>query len=61
MDYVVLAEGHEASTALVELLQAHVKTQIAPYKYPRRIRFIEALPKTPTGKILRYKLREDTQ
>jgi 2-aminobenzoate-CoA ligase len=56
--HVVLAEGHAASEALVELLQSHVKTTIAPYKYPRRIRFIEALPKTPTGKILRYKLRE---
>ena len=57
--HVVLAEGHAASEALVELLQSHVKTTIAPYKYPRRIRFIEALPKTPTGKILRYKLREE--
>ncbi|MFO7920826.1 MAG: AMP-binding protein [Nioella sp.] len=56
--YVVLAEGFGASEALVELLQSHVKAQIAPYKYPRRIRFIDALPKTPTGKILRYKLRE---
>lgn len=57
--HVVLAEGHSASDALVELLQAHVKAQIAPYKYPRRVKFIEALPKTPTGKILRYKLREE--
>ncbi len=56
--HVVLAEGHTASDALVELLQTHVKKTIAPYKYPRRIAFIEALPKTPTGKILRYKLRE---
>ncbi|RFU13924.1 2-aminobenzoate-CoA ligase [Rhodobacteraceae bacterium W635] len=56
--YVVLSEGFGASEALVELLQSHVKAQIAPYKYPRRIRFIDALPKTPTGKILRYKLRE---
>jgi 2-aminobenzoate-CoA ligase len=57
--HVVLAEGHEASQALVELLQSHVKSTIAPYKYPRRVQFIEALPKTPTGKILRYKLREE--
>ncbi len=56
--HVVLAEGHTASDALIELLQTHVKKTIAPYKYPRRIAFIEALPKTPTGKILRYKLRE---
>jgi 2-aminobenzoate-CoA ligase len=57
--HVVLAEGHTASDALVELLQTHVKSTIAPYKYPRRVQFIEALPKTPTGKILRYKLREE--
>ncbi len=57
--HVVLAEGHTASDALIELLQTHVKKTIAPYKYPRRIAFIEALPKTPTGKILRYKLREE--
>jgi 2-aminobenzoate-CoA ligase len=57
--HVVLAEGHEGNAALVELLQTHVKSTIAPYKYPRRIHFIEALPKTPTGKILRYKLREE--
>jgi len=56
--HVVLAEGHEGNAALIELLQTHVKAQIAPYKYPRRVAFIEALPKTPTGKILRYKLRE---
>lgn len=57
--HVVLAEGHEGNAALVELLQTHVKAQIAPYKYPRRVAFIQALPKTPTGKILRYKLREE--
>ncbi|WP_127560621.1 AMP-binding protein [Nioella ostreopsis] len=57
--HVVLAEGHDGNAALVELLQTHVKSTIAPYKYPRRIHFIEALPKTPTGKILRYKLREE--
>jgi 2-aminobenzoate-CoA ligase len=57
--HVVLAEGHEGNAALVELLQTHVKSTIAPYKYPRRIHFIAALPKTPTGKILRYKLREE--
>lgn len=57
--HVVLAEGHAGNAALIELLQTHVKSTIAPYKYPRRIHFIEALPKTPTGKILRYKLREE--
>ncbi|MGI3185936.1 AMP-binding protein [Nioella aestuarii] len=57
--HVVLAQGHEGNAALIELLQTHVKSTIAPYKYPRRIKFIDALPKTPTGKILRYKLREE--
>jgi 2-aminobenzoate-CoA ligase len=56
--HVVLAAGYGGSDELVQLLQAHVKSTIAPYKYPRSVRFIDALPKTPTGKILRYKLRE---
>jgi acyl-coenzyme A synthetase/AMP-(fatty) acid ligase len=41
----------------VEVLQTHVKERIAPYKYPRRIEFIEALPRTPTGKVQRSALR----
>jgi 2-aminobenzoate-CoA ligase len=40
-------------------LQDHVKNTIAPYKYPREIKFIDALPKTATGKIQRFALRED--
>ncbi|MDW3502967.1 hypothetical protein NQ272_27825 [Escherichia coli] len=39
-------------------MQDHVKATIAPYKYPRAIAFVEALPKTQTGKIQRFKLRE---
>jgi 2-aminobenzoate-CoA ligase len=38
-------------------LQNHVKASIAPYKYPREVRFVEALPKTQTGKIQRFQLR----
>jgi 2-aminobenzoate-CoA ligase len=38
-------------------LQAHVQATIAPYKYPRAVRFVEALPKTQTGKIQRFQLR----
>ena len=38
-------------------LQDHVKANIAPYKYPRAVRFLEALPKTPTGKIQRFQLK----
>jgi acyl-coenzyme A synthetase/AMP-(fatty) acid ligase len=42
---------------LVDALQTHVKQRIAPYKYPRRIEFIDALPRTPTGKVQRNALR----
>ena len=55
--HVVLAQGYAADDALVAALQAHVKAVIAPYKYPRRILFIPALPKTQTGKIQRFRLR----
>ncbi|HYK83594.1 MAG TPA: benzoate-CoA ligase family protein [Gemmatimonadales bacterium] len=56
--FVVLAQGHPASAALAQELQAFVKTRLAPYKYPRWIRFVSDLPKTATGKIQRYRLRE---
>jgi 2-aminobenzoate-CoA ligase len=56
--HVVLAPGHEGDALMVKLLQDHVKTVIAPYKYPRRIVFVEALPKTATGKIQRFRLRQ---
>jgi benzoate-CoA ligase len=55
--YVVLKSGRQASAALAEELQQHVKSQLAPYKYPRWIEFIDELPKTATGKIQRFKLR----
>jgi benzoate-CoA ligase family protein len=55
--FVVLAEGHAGSEALVAELQAFVKSKIALYKYPRWIEFVSELPKTATGKIQRYKLR----
>ena len=57
--HVVLAEGHEPSPLLVKILQAHVKSAIAPYKYPRSIVFTDALPKTPTGKVQRFRLRKE--
>jgi len=56
--YVVLVPGQEASDALSKELQDHVKNVTAPYKYPRKIEFIEALPKTVSGKIRRIELRE---
>ena len=52
--YVVLKAGQQVSAAE---LQQHVKTQLAPYKYPRWIEFVPELPKTATGKIQRFKLR----
>ena len=57
--HVVLVGGAVADSALVKELQDHVKATIAPYKYPRDVRFIDALPKTATGKIQRFALRED--
>jgi benzoate-CoA ligase len=55
--YVVLKSGQPPSEALAEALRSHVKSQLAPYKYPRWIEFIDELPKTATGKIQRFKLR----
>ena len=57
--HVVPRDGVEAGEALTERLQAHVKATIAPYKYPRAVRFTDTLPKTPTGKIQRFRLKED--
>jgi 2-aminobenzoate-CoA ligase len=54
--HVVLAEGRAADDAMAKLLQDHVKRVIAPYKYPRRVIFVRALPKTQTGKIQRFRL-----
>ncbi len=56
--FVVLAKEPQASDDLVKELQAHVKNTIAPYKYPRAVEFIEELPKTQTGKVQRFKLRQ---
>jgi len=55
--YVVLQPGSAADALLVRELQDFVKQRIAPYKYPRLIEFLEALPKTPTGKLQRKALR----
>ena len=56
--FIVLAPGNEGSDELVTELQDHVKKVTAPYKYPRRIEFVESLPKTISGKIRRVELRE---
>ncbi|HVW69760.1 MAG TPA: benzoate-CoA ligase family protein [Steroidobacteraceae bacterium] len=55
---VVLNPGTRPSPALTEQLKQHVKSLLAPHKYPRRIEFLDELPKTATGKIQRFKLRE---
>ena len=56
--YVVLREGVSGSEPLVRELQDFVKQKIAPYKYPRAIEFCEALPRTATGKLQRFRLRQ---
>jgi len=55
--FVVLKKGFAPDGETALRLQMHVKATIAPYKYPRSVRFVEALPKTPTGKIQRFLLR----
>jgi 2-aminobenzoate-CoA ligase len=57
--HVVLAPGVAATGETATRLQEHVKATIAPYKYPRRVIFAEALPKTATGKIQRFRLRPE--
>jgi 2-aminobenzoate-CoA ligase len=59
--YVVLRAGIEASAEMAKALQDHVKQTVAPYKYPRRIEFRTALPRTDTGKLQRFKLRQEAQ
>jgi 2-aminobenzoate-CoA ligase len=55
--HVVLSEGQTDDALMVKLLQDHVKAVIAPFKYPRRVLFVQSLPKTQTGKIQRFRLR----
>jgi len=55
--FVVLPEGVAGGDELAGELQRHVKERIAPYKYPRRVEFLDALPRTPTGKVQRNALR----
>ena len=56
--FVVLREPRDANAQTVKELQDFVKNEIAPYKYPRAIEFVDALPRTETGKVQRFKLRE---
>jgi 2-aminobenzoate-CoA ligase len=57
--YVALRPGHTGDGIITKQLQDFVKAQIAPYKYPRAITFVAALPRTQTGKLQRFKLREN--
>jgi 2-aminobenzoate-CoA ligase len=56
--FVVLKSAGEANPATAKELQDFVKGEIAPYKYPRAVEFVEALPRTETGKVQRFKLRQ---
>jgi benzoate-CoA ligase family protein len=55
--WVVLRDGVMASQGLADELMAHCKSSLAPYKFPRKVHFVEELPKTATGKIQRFRLR----
>jgi 2-aminobenzoate-CoA ligase len=59
--HVVLNDGVTADAETARKLQDHVKATIAPYKYPRSVKFIDALPKTQTGKVQRFRLRPRAQ
>jgi len=59
--YVVVTANATADEALATALQEHVKREIAPYKYPRAIEFVTQLPKTETGKLRRFALRQMAQ
>ena len=56
--FCVLRPGQTGDAALVKALQDHVKATIAPYKYPREIEFVASLPRTETGKLQRFRLRQ---
>jgi 2-aminobenzoate-CoA ligase len=58
--FVVLRPGFQGSEATARELQDFVKAEIAPYKYPREIDFLDALPRTETGKLQRFRLRQPT-
>jgi acyl-coenzyme A synthetase/AMP-(fatty) acid ligase len=55
--FIVLRRNIAATSDLARELQEFVKNRIAPYKYPRRIEFVDELPKNAAGKVLRYVLR----
>jgi 2-aminobenzoate-CoA ligase len=56
--FVVLEPGHAGDAAMAKALQDLVKQTVAPYKYPRAVEFRASLPRTATGKLQRFRLRE---
>jgi len=56
--FVVLKPGQQGGPEMTRLLQDHVKSTLAPFKYPRQIEFVNSLPRTETGKLQRFKLRQ---
>lgn len=56
--YVVMRPGRPRTLEAARALQDFVKSEIAPYKYPRRLEFVDALPRSPAGKLQRYRLRQ---
>jgi 2-aminobenzoate-CoA ligase len=57
--FVVLKAGYPGDEDMAKRLQEHVKATIAPYKYPRAVKFVSSLPRTETGKLQRFKLRQE--
>jgi 2-aminobenzoate-CoA ligase len=56
--FVVLKPGQSGDEGLAKAIQNHVKAEIAPYKYPRAVEFVTSLPRTETGKLQRFRLRQ---
>jgi 2-aminobenzoate-CoA ligase len=56
--FIVLKPGEAGGDALAKALQDHVKATLAPFKYPRQVEFVDKLPRTETGKLQRFKLRQ---
>jgi 2-aminobenzoate-CoA ligase len=59
--FCVLRPGFHPDANMVLALQEHVKARLAPYKYPRAIEFVSTLPRTETGKLQRFRLRNTAQ
>jgi 2-aminobenzoate-CoA ligase len=56
--FVVLKPDHAPDAVMCKQLQDHVKATLAPFKYPRQVEFVASLPRTETGKLQRFRLRQ---